>query len=229
MEIKTNAHKKRLIKMWLWLVFVAIILIGFVSTLLILNYGDRAGIVYTFGIMLILCCVGFFPYIIFMTKFLELLSTQKVFFSEKYLLFYFTRRDGGPEGFGEQHFYDLKKEVSKVKKNRLFISVKGVFQTKTEGFPTLEMQNPDDEASKLTFDEQVGLIYFEDSYLKKKTLRILRVFDKDEEELLLKLISEEKVEIPEENTEDIPEEVEEIPEEKTEETTENKEETADVN
>ena len=42
MEIKTNAHKKRLIKMWLWLVFVAIILIGFVSTLLILNYGDRA-------------------------------------------------------------------------------------------------------------------------------------------------------------------------------------------
>ncbi len=222
MEIKTNPHKIRLIKMWLWLVFVAIILVGFVSTLLILNYGDKAGIVYTFGVLLILCCVGFFPYIIFMTKFLELLSTQKVFFSEKYLLFYFTRRDGGPEGFGEQHFYDLKKDVSKIKKNRLFISVKGTFQTKTEGFPTLEMQNPDDEASKLTFDEQVGLIYFEDSYLKKKTLRILRVFDKEEEELLLKLISkEEKEEIPEEATE--------IPEEIQEETTENKEETADVN
>lgn len=219
MEIKTNPRKKRILKIWLWLVFTALLSITFVSTLLILNYGENPAVVYVFGILALLSSLAFFPYIIFMTKLLELLSTQKVFFSEKYLLFYFTRRDGGPEGFGEQHFYDLKKQASKIKKNRIFISVKGVFQTKTEGFPTLEMQNPDDEPSKLTFDEQVGLIYFEDSYLKNKTLRILRVFNKDDEELLLKLISEEK---------EIIEEAEESQQEEIEETTENKQETAEV-
>lgn len=190
MEIKTNRNKKRLIKIWLWLVFAVLILTVFVSLIIILNQGNKQVVVYFFGGLLLICSLLFFPYIVFMTKMLELLSTQKIFYSENHLLFYFTRRDGGPEGFGEQHFYDKKKEVIKVKKNKLLISVKGVFQTKTEGFPTLETQNPDDEPSKLTFDEQVGLIYFEDSYLKKKTVRILRIFDNSDEELLLNLLFE---------------------------------------
>ena len=202
MEIKVSEAKKRLLEMWLWLVFGAIILIGFVSVIMLINYGDNGVVLYTFGSVLTVCLAGFFPYVIFLTKCLELLSTQKIFFSENHLIFYFSRRDGGPEGFGEQHFYDKKQKVLKVRKNRLFISVKGTFQTKTEGFPTLEIQNPDEEGSRLTFDEQVGLIYFEDSYMKNKVLWIMRVFDKEDEELLLKILLEnhEKSEETSENT-----------------------------
>ncbi|MBE6836478.1 MAG: hypothetical protein E7509_00550 [Ruminococcus sp.] len=215
MEIRTNAHKKRLLKIWLWLVFGAIVVTVFVCVVMLLNHGNQGAVLYPFGILLIICSVVFFPYTIFLTKCLELLSTQKVFYSEKHLLFYFSRRDGGPEGFGEQHFYDRKSVVTKTRKNKLFISVKGTFQTKTEGFPTLEIQNPDDETSKLTFDEQVGLLYFEDSYIKNKTIRILRVFDKEDEELLLELLSktEENEEIIEEISDETPTETTEVSDE----------------
>lgn len=224
MELKTSKLKRKTAKIWLWLVLLALVLICFVSVLMLLNYGDNSVVLYLFGGLMILSAVLFFPYLIFLTRGLELLSTQKVFYSEKNLLFYYSRRDGNTTEIGQLHFYDKKLSATKVRKNKLFISVKGKFQTKTEGYAVLDIQNPDDEPTKLTFDEQVGLIYLDDSYLKEKTVRIMRVFDKEEEELLLKLLSgksEEKlVEAEQMEAEEVEEFFEEKVEEETEETTE---------
>lgn len=218
MEFKTSKSKKLLAKIWLWLVLAAIILICFVSVIMLFNHGDNRVVLYIFGFLMILSITAFFPYIIFFTKTLELIDTQKIFSSDKNLLFYYSRRDGNTSEIGQLHFYDKKLSVTKVRKNKLFISVKGNFQTKTEGYAVLDIQNPEDEPTKLTFDEQVGLIYLDDSYLKSKTLMIMRIFDRKDEELLLELLEEKSVEVEQAEAYEAKETIEEIIEETTEDT-----------
>lgn len=188
MEIKADNRKRRILKFRLFFVLFCIIAIGFVSVVLLFNHGSNGFVGFFFGFIMIFCIAALFPYLIFLTRGLELLATQKIFYSEKNLIFYFSQRDGSPDSFGQLHFYDRRCEIKKIRKGRNHITVKGRFQTKTEGYPVLEIQNPDEEKSKLTFDEQVDLIYFEGSYIKNKKIRIMRVFTEEQEKILLEML-----------------------------------------
>lgn len=185
MRFQTDTQKIRHLKLLLWLVFSVNFLWIFLLIILLLNFGQHAVIGIIFTTILILSSVILIWYSLFLAKALELLSTQEIYRNAKELLFYHVQKDGNEDGFGAVHVYSRPKEVKKLVLFKHFICIKGQFQTKDEGFPVLECQNPDEEGSKLSFSEQTDLVFFEDSHLKNFTQLIPRVFAKDEEEKLL--------------------------------------------
>ena len=164
----------------------------FICLVVILNFGKYFAVLLPFSVAFGLLFIGIFPLIIVFSRISELIDSQAVFVSEKCLLFYSRRANSREtEGF-ESHFYWRLDKAEKVRNGKIFLSVKGIFRYKEEGYAVLDSQNPDDESTGLDFDEQAGLIFDEGSYIKRKSVRLLRIFTANDEKALMELVSKKK-------------------------------------
>ena len=187
-EIKTSQKRKNIVKLTLWLRLAVISATGAVSFVMLINSRHNGFLLYFSAILMTASLAVLFPYLIFFTRAQELLSTQKIYAYDGKLLFYFAKQDGNTAKIAQEHYYFKVVELKKLRTGRLTLRAIGRFQTKTEGYAVLDVQNPDEPPTKLDFTEQVDLIFYEDSYLKRKSLTLLRIFDEQEEKKLAAML-----------------------------------------
>lgn len=188
MKLEVDKKRKKSLYLAVFLALAVIMIVGILSFVLAFFFWKQTLVAVIFGGVFIVSVVMLFVWLLYFSKVSELLSTQEIYLDEDNLIFYHAQKDGNEDGFGGMHFYTRTREVKAVKKHKLFLCIKGQFQQKAEGYKALEIQNPDEEKSKLEFFEEVDLLFFEDSQITKKSLLIPRIYDAKTEEKILEKI-----------------------------------------